>query len=151
MAKARDAKIQRLEDEHEEDPTETSSSDLDESIIMLRVEIASDDECIESEKFVPGEFYREWVNCQTKYTIKILALLLMDTFRERFGLTDVAAATEAGKVVGYSERSIRTWHTEFYENEDEFEVTLKGKHTRAHFEDDENCRKKALAWLHNRV
>ena len=151
MAKARDAKVQRLEDEHEGDPTETSSSDLDESINMPRVEIASDDECIESEKFVPGEFYREWVNCQTKYTIKILALLLMDTFRERFGLTDVAAATEAGKVVGYSERSIRTWHTEFYENEGEFEETLKGKHTRAHFLDDENCRKKALAWLHNRV
>jgi len=74
----------------------------------------------------------------------------MDTFRKRFGLTDIAA-TEAGKVVGYSERSICTWHTEFYENEGEFEETLKGNYTHAHVLDDEICRQKALTYLHNRV
>ena len=36
-----------------------------------------------------------------------MVLILMDTFRTCFGLTDVAAATEAGLVVGYNERSIR--------------------------------------------
>ena len=77
--------------------SETVSSDL---INMQRLEILSDDECMESEKFIPEEFYREWINCQTKYTIKILSLILMDTFREQFGLTDIAAATEAEKVVG---------------------------------------------------
>ena len=40
------------------------------------------------------------------YTIKVMSLILMDTFRSRFGLTDVAAATEAGLVVGYSEKSV---------------------------------------------
>ena len=40
----------------------------------------------------------------------------MDTFRVPFGLTDIAAASEAGFVVGYSEGSICSWRKEFYEN-----------------------------------
>ena len=61
------------------------------------------------EEFIPEEFYKEWVGCQNKYTIKIMHLILIDTYRKRFGLTDVAAATEAVLVVGYNERSIRVW------------------------------------------
>ena len=32
-----------------------------------------------------------------------MAFILMDTFRQRFGLTDVAAATEASHVVGWND------------------------------------------------
>ena len=46
----------------------------------------------------------QWISCQNKFTIKIMAYILMDIFRSHFGLTDVAAATEAGLVVGYSEK-----------------------------------------------
>ena len=53
--------------------------------------------------------------------------------------------------MGYNERNIRAWHTEFYENEGEFEETMGGKYSRAHVLDDEICKKKALVWLHNRA
>ena len=33
----------------------------------------------------------------------------MDTFRERFGMTDIGAASEVGMVVGFNEKPIRTW------------------------------------------
>jgi len=91
------------------------------------------------EEFIPEEFYKEWVGSQNKHTIKIMALILMDTFRKRFGLTDVTAATEAGLVVGYNERSIRAWHKEFYENDGEFGEAVRGKHFRPYVLDDENC------------
>ena len=42
----------------------------------------------------------------------MIALILMDTFCERFGMTDVGAASEAGIVVGFNEKSIRTWRND---------------------------------------
>ena len=53
--------------------------------------------------------------------------------------------------VGYSERSIRSWRKEFYENEGEFDESLKSKHSRPYVLDDEKCRKKALDWLRERI
>ena len=47
-----------------------------------------------------------------------MALILMDISRTCFELTDVGAATEAGLVVAYNERSTRDWHEEFYDNEE---------------------------------
>jgi len=79
------------------------------------VEAISEDEFMatDHEEFIPEEFYKEWVGSQNKYTIKIMHLILIDTYRKHFGLTDVAAATEAVLVVGYNERSIRVCHKEF--------------------------------------
>ena len=146
---ARASRHQRLQ---EEVNVTSESSDFNESFSLPRVEVLSeDDELVDTEEFIPEEFYKEWMSCQNKYTIKIMALILMDTFRTCFRLTDVRAAEEAGLVVGYSERSIREWHKEFYENEGEFGESLKGKHCRPYVLDDENCRKKALTWLHERA
>ena len=150
IALARCSKLERLEDDVESTP---EANDLNESVDLPRVEEPSDDDddSIEFEEFEPEEFYEVWVNCQSKYTIKILALILMDIFRTRFCLTDVAAASEAGRIVGYSERSIRSWHTDFYSNKGEFEESLRGKHSRPYVLDDEICREKALSWLHERL
>ena len=150
ISTARAARYQRLQ-EDENVGVNPEATDLDESLTLPRVEIPSDDESIDDEKFEPENFYKEWIGCQNKYTIKIIALILMDTFRTRFGLTDVAAASEAGLVVGYSEKSIRTWRNEFYENDGEFDESLKGKHIRPYVLDDEKCRKKALDWLRERI
>ena len=147
-AMARASRHQRLQ---EEVHVASESDDFNESFSLPRVEVLSDDECEDTVEFIPQEFYKEWIRCQSKYTIKIMALILMDTFRTRFGLTDVAAATEAGLVVGYNERSIRDWRKEFYDNEGEFHESLKGKYHRPYVLDDENCQKKALTWLHERA
>ena len=106
----------------------SESDDFNES--LPRLEVLSDDECEDTVEFIPEEFYKEWIRCQSKYTIKIMALILMDTFKTHFGLTDVAAATEAGLVVGYNERSIRDWRKQFCDNEGEFHESLKGKYYR---------------------
>ena len=148
MATARTSRFPRLQDDVD---TRSEATDLNESLTLPRVEVASDNESMDDKKFSSEEFYQEWISCQNKYTIKILALILMDAFVARFRLTDVSAASEAGRIVGYSERSVRTWHKEFYENEGEFNESLKGKHSRPYVLDDENCRKKALAWLHERA
>ena len=38
--------------------------------------------------------YKEWISCQPKETTKMVAILMMNVFRMRFGLTDVSAAKE---------------------------------------------------------
>ena len=77
----------------------------------------------------------------------MMAIVLMDTFIERFGLTNVAAATEAGLVVEYNEQTIRLWHTDFYSNKGEFSASAQGKRTCPYVLDDETCHKNALSWL----
>ena len=120
----------------------SESDDFNE--FLPRLEVLSDDESEDTVEFIPEEFYKEWIRCQSKYTIKIMALILMDTFKTRFGLTDVAAATEAGLVVGYKERSIRDWRKEFYDNEGEFHESLKGKYHQPYVLDDKHGQKKLL-------
>jgi len=77
----------------------------------------------------------------------MMAIVFMDTFIEQFGLTNVAAATEASLVVGYNEQTIRLWHIDFYSNKGEFSASAQGNHTRLYVLDDETCHKNALSWL----
>ena len=44
----------------------------------------------------------------------MFAIIIMDTFKTRFGLTDVAAAIETGMVVGFNEKTVCTWHEDFF-------------------------------------
>jgi len=52
---------------------------------------------------------------------------MMDVFRIRFQLTDVAAATDASLVAGFNEKSIRKWRHEFYEGNGDFPESERGK------------------------
>ena len=65
-----------------------------------------------------------------KRTGKMVAITLMNSFRRRFGLTDVAAATEVGLVVGFNEKTIRVWRKDFYECKGEVSESAQGKHSR---------------------
>ena len=47
----------------------------------------------------------------------MIAIVLMDTFKTRFDLTNIVVA---GMVVGFGEKAIRTWRTDFYANCGEF-------------------------------
>ena len=115
------------------------------------MEVHSDEEEYDEDKYSAEEFYKEWIVCQNKYTVKTISIILMNTVKERFGITDVAAASEAGLVVGHNEKTIHTWRKDFYENSGEFTESLPGKHDRPYVMDDENCQKKALDWLHDRA
>ena len=133
-----------------DDGPSIASSSLNESLTLPAV---SDHESEDNKEidFSANEIYKEWIGCQTKDNVKMMAIILMDTFRLRFGLTDVAAATEAGLVVGFNEQTIRNWRNDFYENDGEFSDSAQGKHSRPYVLDDEDCRKKALSWLRENV
>ena len=107
----------------------TSSSSLDDSFLLPRVHSSgeeSDDGGTEFDEQAAKEVLRlPGVDFQPAY-VKMISLILMDTFRERFGLTDVSVASEAGMVVGFNEKSIRTWRNDFYENHGDFSESNKG-------------------------
>ena len=92
--------------------------------------------------------YKEWISCQPKESTKMIAILMMDVFRMRFGLMDVSAAKESGLVVGFNEKTIRIWRNEYHQCHGDFTASGSGKHSRPYVLDDENC-KKALSWLHD--
>jgi transposase len=123
-------------------------STLEESFLLPRVyssdeETDSDTESDFNETSAK-EIYRDWMSSQCKSDVKMMAVVLMDTFRERFGMTDVGAASEAGMVIGFNEKTVRTWRNA---NRGEFSESYKGKHARAFVLDDEECKSKALLWL----
>lgn len=62
-------------------------------------------------------------------------------------MTDVGAASEAGMVIGFNEKTVRTWRNDFYANRGEFSESYQGKHAHAFVLDDEECKSKALLWL----
>ena len=93
------------------------------------------------------EIYRDWMSSQCKCNVKMMAVILMDTFRERFGMTDVGAASEAGMVVGSNEKTVCLWRNDFYANRGEFTESNQGKHARPFVLDDEECKSRALVWL----
>ena len=132
VSAARAAKQRKLQ--LDSDAMSASSSGdvpLYESLVLPRVEPEIDEQVdSEDEEFSENtaqEFYKEWIECQPKYTIKIMAVVLMDTFRIRFGLTDVAAAKEAGLVVGFNEKTICMWRNNFYECKGGFSDSVQGK------------------------
>ena len=94
--------------------------------------------------------YKEWISCQPKETTKMIAILMMDVFRMRFGLTDVSGAKESGIVVEFNKKkTIRIWRNEYYQYHGDFTASGSGKRSSPYVLDDENCRKKALSWLHD--
>ena len=149
----RSAKLARVQ-ENVSNPELAPDGSLDESLIVPRVEVFPEDEDSEEAEDVPltkdtaKEVYKEWIASQCKDTTKMFAIIMMDTFRTRFGLTDVAAATEAGMVVGFNEKTVRTWHNDFYGQGGTFSQSQQGRHNHRCVLDDEDCRKKASAWLH---
>ena len=95
-------------------------------LVFIPLEKESDDGGTEFDEQAAKEVLRlPGVDFQPAY-VKMITLILMDTFRERFGLTDVSVASEAGMVVEFNEKSIRTWRNDFYENHGDFSESNKG-------------------------
>ena len=60
----------------------------------------------------------------------------------------MAAASEAGQLGEYSEKTIHSRHRDFYIHKGTFEEAMRGKHCSPYVLDDEICRKKHLSWVH---
>ena len=140
----------QLEDQSNSEEQAMSMS-ADESFILPRVHSSDEESNTDTEsEFTESDAkiaYQEWISSQSKTYVQMLALILMDSFRDRFGMTDVGAASEAGMVVGFNEKTIRSWRNDFYANHGEFSESNQGKHSRPYVLDDDECRAKALCWL----
>ena len=80
----------------------------------------------------------------------MMAVMIMDAFITRFGLTSVGTAKEVGLLLYLNEKTVRTWRKDFYSNHGSFSESLQGKHSRPFVLDDEECRHKAAEWVrHN--
>ena len=126
-------------------------SSLDESFLLPRVYSSDEEQDSDTEsdfnETAAKEIYRDWMSSQCKSNVKMTAVILMDTFHERFGMTDVGAASEAGMVVGSNEKTVRSWRNNFYANHGEFTESNQVRHARPFVLDDEECKSKALVWL----
>jgi len=137
----RSAKLARLQ-ENVSNTEPAPDGSLDESLILPRVEVLQEDDSEEAgdallTEDTAKEVYKEWIASQCKDTTKMFAIIMMDTFRTRFGLTDVAAATEAGMVVGFNEKTVCTWHNDFYGQGGTFTQSQQGRHNHRCVLDDE--------------
>ena len=129
--------VEQPEQTVEEHTTVTSAdeqSSLEESLLLPRVYSSDEEEDSDTvsdfNETAAKEIYRDWMSSQCKCNVKMMAVLLIDTFRERFGMTDVGAASEAGMVVGFNEKTVRSWRNDFYTNRGEFTESNQGKHAR---------------------
>ena len=129
--------VEQPEQTVEEHTTVTSAdeqSSLEESLLLPRVYSSDEEEDSDTvsdfnETAAKG-IYQDWMSSQCKCNVKMMAVILMDTFRECFGMTDVGAASEAGMVVGFNEKTVRSWRNDFYANHGEFTESNQGKHAR---------------------
>ena len=87
----------QLEDQSNSEEQAMSMS-ADESFILPRVHSSDEESNTDTEsEFTESDAkiaYQEWISSQSKTYVQMLALILMDSFRDRFGMTDVGAASE---------------------------------------------------------
>ena len=72
----------------------------------------------------------------------MLSFILMEHFKNRLNLNVKQAATEAGSVVGFNEKTVRRYHNDFFENQGDFSVQLQGKYERHCVHHDEALNRK---------
>ena len=115
-----------------EEPSSSSDSD-------------NDLECMTADDSKP--IWKKWVQEQPKDNLKMLSIMLTDTFTDHFGLTKTNAAKEYALLLGMNEKTIRTWRKNFFGNLGKFLDSKQGRHSRPYILDDENLKHAAATWV----
>lgn len=106
---------------------------------------SDDDESLSADD--SKSIWKKWLQELTKHDLKMLSIMLTDTFVERFALTKTGAAKESALLLGVNDKTIRIWRKDFYTNVGTFSKSKQGKHSRPYILDDENLRRKAATWV----
>ena len=138
LAKAKamhEAKRQRRQNDSTEAVVEEASSSLsmNESFMLpapteysdvLSGESSEDDEDYEGEASDEeiSSVYADWINELDREDLKMLAMLMYDNYRKRFGLLKTSAAKEVALCLGMGEKTVRLWRKNFLENSGSFTV-----------------------------
>ena len=91
--------------------------------------------------------YRDWMSELDNEDVKMMALMVFDTFQKRFGLMKFGAAAEAALLLGRSTKIVRRWRKDFYGNKGQFSDYKPRKHLRFCILDDESYKKLTLTWI----
>ena len=67
-----------------------------------------------NDEFAPQDMFDEWMVLLRLDQRKMLAVILMETFKNRWQLNAKDAATEAGSVVGFNEKTVRNYRNDFF-------------------------------------
>jgi hypothetical protein len=99
------------------------------------------------EEFAPQELFNDWMLSLRLDQRKMLSVILMETFKSRIKMNAKDAATEAGSVVGFNEKTVRRYRNDFFENKGEFTIQQQGKYERHCVYHDEALNHKAAEWV----
>ena len=88
-----------------------------------------------------------WIDELEREDLKMLAMLMYDNYRKRFGLLKTSAAKEVALCLGMGEKTVRLWRKNFLENSGSFTVDGRGKYARSKVLDDKEFRDLALEWV----
>ena len=119
------------------DPAAEPSGDSDEE----DPEQSSDDE------FDAQETLDDWMLTLRLEQRKMLSVTLMESFKSRQKMNVKEAATEAGSIVGFSEKSVRKYRNDFFANEGTLTPLKQGKYERHCVYHDETLNLKAAEWV----
>ena len=99
------------------------------------------------EEFNSQEIFDDWMVSLRLDQRKMLAVILMESFKGRQKMNVKDAAQEAGSIVGFNEKTIRRYQNDFFSNEGQFTVRQQGKYERHCVYHDEELNLKAAAWV----
>ena len=157
---------EKASDQNDEDE-ETTRGELDqvghsdacdESLLLPGVhdsadedENQSDEEGEEFNQDKASDALTEWMLTQPRENKQSFSVMLMDHFIVKWKFVKTRAAQEAAEIVKVNEKTVRRWHKEFYDNKGCFSEDARGQYERLCVLNDEDCRKKALAWVRGHV
>ena len=98
------------------------------------------------EEFSPQDFF-DWMVSLRLDQRKMLGVILMENFKTRMKLNAKDAATEAGSVVGFNEKTVCRYRNDFFQNKGHFTIHLQGKYERHCVYHDEALNHKAAEWV----
>ena len=75
-------------------------------------------------------FIRNDYNSTNRQSVQMMAVMFLDVLLESFNTKTLGAAKEVGLLLGHNEKTVRTWHRDFYDNQSHFTESKQGKHLR---------------------
>ena len=105
------------------------------------------DEPSSDEEFSPQDYLDDWILSLCLDQRKMLAVILMESYKKCMKLNAKDAATETGSVVGFNEKTVHRYRNDFFQNEGHFTIPMQGKYERHCIYHGEGLNHKAAEWV----
>ena len=126
---------------------ETGGPSMDADRSYRSEEERGDDFSSTDEAFNPQDTFDEWMVSLRLDQRKMLAVILMESFKRRQKMRVKDAASEAGSIVGFNERTVRKYRNDFFSNDGRFSIRQQGRYERHCVHHNEELNIKAATWV----